>query len=118
MASNHPTYAAQTGDQTSSVDLPAPTAWPIVLALGITLLFAGLVTSVSVSVLGAVLCVSGCVGWFREVLPHEGMNPYRLCLNRCSSSRPRPNVARVEWMTPGLAPGATAAGDLPGFRRE
>jgi len=54
-----------------TVQLPAPTAWPIVLAFGVALLFAGLLTSVSVSVLGAILVVVGCVGWFRDVLPHE-----------------------------------------------
>jgi hypothetical protein len=54
-----------------TVKLPAPTPQPIVLAFGVTLLFAGLVTSASVSILGAVLFVTGCVGWFREVLPHE-----------------------------------------------
>ena len=53
------------------IELPASTAWPIVLAFGFTLLFAGLLTSASVSVLGAVLALAGCVGWFREVLPHE-----------------------------------------------
>jgi hypothetical protein len=53
------------------IEVPAPTAWPIVLALGFTLLFAGLLTSASVSVLGAVLALAGGVGWFREVLPHE-----------------------------------------------
>src|ERR1700692_989288 len=54
-----------------TVKLPAPTAWPILLAFGIALLFAGLVTSASVSILGAILFVTGCVGWFRDVLPHE-----------------------------------------------
>lgn len=53
------------------IELPAPTAWPIVLAFGFTLLFAGLLTDVSVSVLGAALSLAGCVGWFRDVLPHE-----------------------------------------------
>ncbi len=53
------------------IEMPAPTAWPLVLALGFTLLFAGLVTSQSVTVLGAVLSLAGCVGWFREVLPRE-----------------------------------------------
>jgi hypothetical protein len=53
------------------IEVPAPTAWPIVLAFGFTLLFAGLLTSASVSVLGAVLALAGSVGWFREVLPHE-----------------------------------------------
>jgi hypothetical protein len=54
-----------------AIELPAPTAWPIVLAFGLTLLFAGLLTDVSVSVLGAVLSVAGCLGWFREVFPRE-----------------------------------------------
>jgi hypothetical protein len=53
------------------IEVPAPTAWPFVLAFGFTLLFAGLVTSLSVSVLGAVLSLAGCIGWFREVFPHE-----------------------------------------------
>ena len=55
----------------ATVELPAPTAWPIVLALGIALLFTGLVTNDTVSILGAILAVCGSVGWFRDVLPHE-----------------------------------------------
>jgi hypothetical protein len=54
----------------TQIELPAPTAWPIVLAAGVTLMFAGLLTSASVSVLGVFLAVAGSVGWFREVLPH------------------------------------------------
>jgi hypothetical protein len=53
------------------IELPAPTAWPLALAFGFTLLFAGLLTSASVSVLGAVVAIAGCAGWFREVFPHE-----------------------------------------------
>src|SRR6202166_2602357 len=53
------------------IEVPASTAWPLVLAFGFTLVFAGLLTSVSVSALGLVLSVAGCVGWFREVFPHE-----------------------------------------------
>ena len=55
----------------SEIEVPAPTAWPVVLAFGFTLVFAGLLTSASVSVLGAVLATAGCVGWFREVFPHQ-----------------------------------------------
>src|ERR1700732_3661720 len=53
------------------IEVPAGTAWPLVLAFGFALVFAGLLTSISVSALGAVLALAGCVGWFREVLPHE-----------------------------------------------
>jgi len=53
------------------IEVPAPTAWPFILAFGFTLLCAGLVTSVSVSVLGAVLSLAGCIGWFCQVFPQE-----------------------------------------------
>ena len=53
------------------IEVPAPTAWPFILAFGTTLLCAGLVTSLSVSVLGASLVLAGCIGWFREVFPHQ-----------------------------------------------
>jgi hypothetical protein len=59
------------------IKVPAPTAWPFILAFGVALLFAGLVTSTSVSCLGAILSLAGSVGWFREVLPrqHEEVLP-------------------------------------------
>src|SRR6202521_4156470 len=63
---------SQTPEATrSTIHLPAPTAWPIVLAFGITMLLAGLVTSASVSILGAILAVVAFVGWFRDVFPSE-----------------------------------------------
>ena len=64
-------HSGEGTERPREVHLPAPTAWPLILAFGFTLLSAGLLTSISVSVLGAVLAVAGCVGWFREVFPHE-----------------------------------------------
>src|SRR5258708_25743093 len=70
-----PLASAEVLDQSARVPLeievPASPAWAIVLAFGCTLMFARLLTSVSVSALGLVLSVAGCVGWFREVFPHE-----------------------------------------------
>src|ERR1700760_3205216 len=97
MASQLSDLPTQIEGQTSTVNLPAPSAWPIVLALGITLLFAGLVTSVSVSILGAVLIVSGCVGWFRDVLPHERHESVPVSPESFDVVTTRPRVARVEW---------------------
>jgi hypothetical protein len=54
-----------------AVHLPAPTAWPMVLALGLVLLATGMVTHWVVSLLGLVLTVMAFVGWFFEVFPHE-----------------------------------------------
>jgi hypothetical protein len=63
--------AAQSPRGPVEIEVPASTAWPLVLSFGLTLMFAGLLTSASVSALGVVLAVAGCIGWFREVLPHE-----------------------------------------------
>jgi hypothetical protein len=54
-----------------TIEAPAPTAWPIILAFGTTLVFTGMVTSSAVSVLGAILGIAGVVGWFCDVLPRE-----------------------------------------------
>jgi hypothetical protein len=54
-----------------SIRLPAPTAWPLVLALGIGLILTGLVTNMVIGALGLVLLVTAAVGWFTQVLPHE-----------------------------------------------
>src|ERR1700683_2703696 len=55
----------------STIHLPAPTSWPIVLAFSITLLLAGLVTSTSVSILGGILFVAASIGWFHDIFPQE-----------------------------------------------
>ncbi|HEY1483350.1 MAG TPA: hypothetical protein VGF19_11530 [Candidatus Acidoferrum sp.] len=55
----------------SSAQIPAPTVWPFVFAVGLALVFAGLLTSVVVSVVGVVLSIPAAVGWFRDVLPRE-----------------------------------------------
>jgi len=54
-----------------SIEIPAPTFWPMVTAFGLTLLCAGLVTHVVVSVVGLIVAFRGAIGWFREVLPVE-----------------------------------------------
>jgi hypothetical protein len=64
-------HAQESADSSKKIELPASTAWPVVLAFGLTLIFAGLVTNASVSVLGAILSIVAAVGWFREVLPAE-----------------------------------------------
>lgn len=51
--------------------LPVPTPWPMVLALGIALVAAGMVTHWVISLFGVVLSCCSAVGWFFEVLPHE-----------------------------------------------
>ena len=82
-----------------TIELPAPTAWPIILAFGLTLILAGLVTSASVSILGAFFAVSGGVGWFFDVLPHEKHEIMAIVETVPLAETSRPQVARVEWKT-------------------
>lgn len=95
---------ARTGGAPRAIELPAPTAWPIVLALGTTLLFAGLLTHAFVSVLGVVLAVGASVGWFREVLPHEHEEPVAVVPAPASITTERRIVDRLP-----VAPGQLRA---------
>ena len=56
-------------ETSNNIEVPAPTPWPFVTSFGLALLFAGLVTSLAVSVVGLVVILFGAVGWFRDVLP-------------------------------------------------
>src|SRR5215469_7380640 len=55
----------------SVIASPAPTGMPLLAAAGIALAFAGIVTSLIVTIVGVILAVIGFTGWFREVLPRE-----------------------------------------------
>jgi hypothetical protein len=85
----------QSSRETREIESPAPTAWPFILAFGFTLLFAGLVTSMPVTVLGAVLAAAGCVGWFREVFPREHEVAVRVVPDDFRASTERRVVDRV-----------------------
>jgi hypothetical protein len=47
----------------------------MVLALGISLVLAGMVTSIAVGALGLLLVIAASIGWFLQVLPHEAHEP-------------------------------------------
>src|SRR6266403_1920254 len=55
----------------SSILVPAPTAWPFIAALGITLIFTGLVTHVAVSIVGIAVMLRAAAGWWVDVLPEQ-----------------------------------------------
>jgi hypothetical protein len=56
----------------SSVEMPRATVWPIVVALGVTMLGAGWATNLVLSLVGAVLFVLGLFGWVQQLLPGRG----------------------------------------------
>jgi hypothetical protein len=51
--------------------VPAPTAWPMVTAMGLVLVVAGLVTHVAVTIVGLALLGRGAAGWWGDVMPVE-----------------------------------------------
>ncbi len=51
------------------IELPAPCAGPMICAFGVTLLFAGIVTTWPVAVVGFVFGLAGATHWWREVHP-------------------------------------------------
>jgi hypothetical protein len=75
------------GGERPVVELPAPTAWPLVCGFGLALVLGGLVTSIVLTGVGVAIFAVGAAGWWRDVLPRE----------------------RIEQVTVEPAPPATAA---------
>ena len=98
MQSNPQIKAApeEIGPQNATIHLPQPTAWPILLSLGITLIFAGLLTSIGIGILGFVLTVAAGIGWFRNVLPHEKHEDVPVETEVLEILPSRERVARIE----------------------
>src|SRR2546422_10217735 len=96
----------------ASVQLPEPTAWPVVLAFGLALVFSGLLTSGSVSALGAILTAAGCVGWFLQVLPHEQHETVPVVTEVEPIVTERRGGGRSE-NAPGMGRAGLALGDFP-----
>ncbi len=70
-----------------SVDLPTPTAWPVITAFGLTLMMAGLVTNFFISAVGFVVGLFGAIGWFTDVFPHPKHEPVQVVPE---DQRPKP----------------------------
>jgi len=79
----------------ATVVLPTPTAWPFFLAVGVSLLFAGLLTNASVSILGGILTVFAAVGWFRQVLPHEQHETFQVTVPAEEQALAAPEVLHL-----------------------
>jgi len=84
------------GGSPDRVHLPSPTPWPVLLAVGVTLIAGGLISSGVVSIIGALLAAAACVGWFRQVLPHERHSPVAVVHREIVIASSRRKVARME----------------------
>ena len=76
--------------------MPASTAWPILLAFGITLLFASLVTSIGVGFAGLLLICCGVGGWAKQCLPEEHHEMIPVKARQFTPSSVRTQVAHIQ----------------------
>jgi len=89
-------HAATASGEANLVEMPAPTAWPIILAFGVMLSFASLVTNAGIGFAGIALVICGCVGWFRQVLPQEHHEMVARTAAVSEAVTIRTSVARLE----------------------
>lgn len=94
MTSN--TKSTETATETDQIHLPKPTPWPLLLALGIALMAGGLVSKEIVSIVGALLSVIACVGWFLQVLPFERHEAVPVLTRKIEIASSRREVARIQ----------------------
>src|SRR5262249_40192435 len=84
------------------IEMPASTPWPFVTAFGLALICAGLVTSLGISVVGAVVLLWGAVGWFRVVMPVQQEELVKVYRPLSGAAVPR-STRRVDHLRPGEA---------------
>src|SRR5208283_1232803 len=103
MASN-PETSSQSADPAdrNSVEMPRPTASPLILCLGLTILAAGAILGLAFLVVGALVLVTGLGMWLEQLLPDRG----HLREARAEPTRrPMPVTTRregVEQLRPGM----------------
>ena len=78
------------------VQMPASTGWPLAAAFGFTLILAGLLTHVMISMLGVVTLGMGLVGWFHQVLPHEVHEAVNVEKEEPAPAPPGPKVRHLQ----------------------
>lgn len=88
----HPSGHAH-GDQ---LHIPRNTAWPTILAFGVTLAFAGILLGLWITILGLILTLISVIGWFRDVLPHESADYVSVNVQPFEVETTRPVVQRLE----------------------
>jgi hypothetical protein len=80
-------HESQSSENGESIAMPAPTAAPLVIAVGVLLCAMGIATSLIFLVVGAVLFVVGIVQWIGQLLPGRGHVREPLAM---PSQRPQP----------------------------
>jgi uncharacterized membrane protein YagU involved in acid resistance len=91
-----------TPEGSDGIEMPRPTAGPMILSAGILLLGAGVALGISMSIVGVIIMIAGLAVWIRDLMPGRG---HMLEERSPPEQRPRPIAAvpgTVEQMHAGL----------------
>lgn len=62
----HDAHAHEEHEEHEHIHMPPPSFWPFLLALFVTILFAGFLSTLIISAVGALLCLFAIIMWGRE----------------------------------------------------
>ena len=65
-AKGQPLTAGEAHVDPDTIHMPSPSYWPVIIAAGITLIAAGLLTHYAVSFVGGIIAFLGTIGWSNE----------------------------------------------------
>jgi hypothetical protein len=88
--------------QSNSILVPAPTAWPLLAALGLTLILGGVVMHPAVTVVGIVVLLRAAVGWWLAVLPEQMEQPVPVAATATPLAPIPRSVRSVEHLAVGV----------------
>lgn len=94
----NPEHSSESGN---TVEMPRPSVAPLVVALGTTLLLAGLALSTAISIVGAVILAIGIGTWIANLLPGRGHEFEPLGIGPLPVVGRPGTVARLEVGMPG-----------------
>jgi hypothetical protein len=95
--------SAHDANSNKSVEMPAPTAWPLVVSIGIALTFAGMALSLGFMIVGIVVFLFGLGGWIGQLLPGQGRMDEELVEPSLRAAAPTPAPGTVDELRPGTA---------------
>src|SRR5438067_10632593 len=86
-----PSPGGASPEEQGPIEMPRPTAWPMVVALGLAFALAGVAISHAMLIVGAVILIAGIAGWVGQLLSGQG----HVHEERAEpSQRPQPVAAR------------------------
>jgi hypothetical protein len=85
------------------LEMPAPTLWPMVLAVAVTLMGAGFVTNWLFTIVGVVIFIIALSSWMMQLMPGQGTALEEMVPPEERAKPVREHPSEVEHLRPGMA---------------